>query len=736
MNTHKKETISRKRLAAHLPCIPQWACGVVSLLALIATPSIRAATTTWTHGDVDINWSSTANWSPSASPSGQDVLFKNLGAGANATTVTSIVDADYTISSLSMNYEAPVGANTTTYQNLQINSGKVLTINGGLSVGSTTETTYTSNLNYTNYLTLSGSGSLIMNGGGTANLTVLPLNTGTPQLRYRRLATLDMQTLQNFTANDLSEFALGADQNSASTITSLANLAVNNTIQASRLVMQGYFGQSYLQLGTTNKLYIDDFLIGQQDTTSPTQTWSEGTATMKFRSGVTGGTVEIRAKDGVGAANIVVGRSGLAPAAGNGGTGTGIFNLEGGTMDAKVNNFIIGLADQGTTSLTSGAAVSGTAILGAGLMEAANVVVGRTTTGNTNTNAGITSSASLTIRNDGILDISGTMTVGDAQQGTIALASTVALERGTLKANVITTGANAAGNKTVAFNWSSGSTFIQNHAGGNLTIESGVPLTLTGSTSTHTFNIDASQTGTVNSQILSAAGVSGITKTGLGTLIFTSSANSYTGATVVNAGTLLVNNVAGSGLGSGNVTIGSGGTLGGSGGFTGSVTVNGGGKLAPGASIESLGSGALTFSNNSTYSYEVDSSAATSVGADLQRVSGNLALSGTVTLTLANLGGSAFAYNTTFSLINYTGTWNNGLFTYNSTILNDGDFFAFNGQTWQIDYNSTSGGANFNTEYLGGNFVNITAVPEPGTFALIALSGAFLMTVHKRRGRM
>lgn len=70
-------------------------------------------------------------------------------------------------------------------------------------------------------------------------------------------------------------------------------------------------------------------------------------------------------------------------------------------------------------------------------------------------------------------------------------------------------------------------------------------------------------------------------------------ANTYSGGTTVSNGRLLVNNSTGSGTGSGAVSVTPGGTLGGTGGITGTVTINGG-ILSPGASIESLSSGALT----------------------------------------------------------------------------------------------------------------------------------------------
>lgn len=228
------------------------------------------------------------------------------------------------------------------------------------------------------------------------------------------------------------------------------------------------------------------------------------------------------------------------------------------------------------------------------------------------------------------------------------------------------------------------------------------------------------------------SGSGGLSKIGAGTVKLTG-ANSHTGDTQVSAGTLLINNTAGSGLGTGNVTV-NGGVLGGTGALTGSITVASGGTLAPGASIETLASGTLTLNNNSTFDYEVDSGVSTAAGADLQLITGDLNLNNVVTLNLTNLDVGSFALGTTFTLLNYTGTWNGGLFTYNSTALANLDTFSFNGQEWQIQYDATTGGDNFSGQYLANSeFVNMTVVPEPQTWRLMIIFGMFLMFFHRHR---
>ena len=240
---------------------------------------------------------------------------------------------------------------------------------------------------------------------------------------------------------------------------------------------------------------------------------------------------------------------------------------------------------------------------------------------------------------------------------------------------------------------------------------------------------------TLGSTISNTGGnTNSVVKTGGGTTTLTL-ANSYTGSTTVNAGKLLVNNTTGSGTGSGAVSVASGAILGGTGSISGAVNVLG--TLAPGASIESLATGALSFGDLSTFAYEMNSGALSSVAADFQKVFGNLALTGTVSLTLADLASSpvAFAPSTTLSLVNYTGAWNGGFFTYAGNELTNNEVFTAGLNTWQITYGATSGGLNFASEYdLGGSFINLTAVPEPGSLlALGCVLGSGVLLRSRRR---
>jgi autotransporter-associated beta strand protein len=236
------------------------------------------------------------------------------------------------------------------------------------------------------------------------------------------------------------------------------------------------------------------------------------------------------------------------------------------------------------------------------------------------------------------------------------------------------------------------------------------------------------------------SGTGSFTKTGVGNLILTGS-SSYTGATSIDAGRLLVNGA----LGNSPVTVLALAELGGSGSIAGPVSIAAAGTLSPGNSIASLATGTATFASGATFAYEVDSTNPLSLSsaADLLVVSGDLNLdpgNGSL-LTLADLASSVqpFVEDTTiFAMINYAGAWNGGLFTYGGNVLSDGERFMVGEQQWEIDYNRTSsvGLANFTGDYLpSSNFVAITAVPEPSTLVLMAIGAGLAACLRCSRHR-
>jgi len=214
----------------------------------------------------------------------------------------------------------------------------------------------------------------------------------------------------------------------------------------------------------------------------------------------------------------------------------------------------------------------------------------------------------------------------------------------------------------------------------------------------------------------------GLTKLGANTLTLTGT-DSFTGATTVNAGTVLV-----SGSISGSTsTVNSSGILGGSGGTTGAVTVNSGGTLAPGGStaVGTLHSGALTLNGTATYHLELNT-ATDAASKDIATGNLSLASGDTVALSLTDFGASTtLAPGTVFPFIDYSGTWNGNTFA----SLPNLSTFTFGSNRYEITYNGVDTGNSSPAVTL-----TAMAVPEPGCGGLVGL-GAVLLALRRRRRR-
>jgi trimeric autotransporter adhesin len=191
-------------------------------------------------------------------------------------------------------------------------------------------------------------------------------------------------------------------------------------------------------------------------------------------------------------------------------------------------------------------------------------------------------------------------------------------------------------------------------------------------------------------------GSAGLTKNGPGTLSLTA-ANSYTNATAINAGTLLLVN---GNLGTSPVTVASGATLGGV-GTVDSISAAGAtvspGNSAAGVLIDNgaLSLGADASSNKSNYSLVIDGPNP-GTGAHFY---GQTQVGGAINLTAATLSvtlGSDFtpSVGTSYTIIENTGSHTvNGIFNG----LMQGATFTVSGVTFEVIYN---GGANANSVVL------------------------------------
>lgn len=352
--------------------------------------------------------------------------------------------------------------------------------------------------------------------------------------------------------------------------------------------------------------------------------------------------------------------------------------------------------------------------------------------------AGTLALTAANIHSGGTTLSAGVLTVSDNQAlGT----GTLTLNTGTLRSTAANTAANTTilgGNVTLQDIDLSG-TFTQ--SGGNRT------LTLNNANLSGTLNLSNNNTGrTLTTAIASGTttlsgviqnggtGAGGLTKTLGGTLVL-SNANTYTGATTVSGGTLIVQHDSALGSTAGSTTVASGATL----QLDGSRTIGAEGLTLSGAGVGGVGALRHT-SGTSSWAGNITLAAASTITADagLLTLSGsltgangrNLTLAGdgdiTLTGTLSNGSSSLFKLGngilTVGGTATYTGTTNLGTSGGNSTgtlrlgasdVIPTGAFNLYSGTFDLAGFNDTIGAIN-----LGGGGAGSTATVTTGSGTL------------------
>ena len=489
-----------------------------------------------------------------------------------------------------------------------------------------------------------------------------------------------------------------------------------------------YHTNSSVAINVTTSAQAKSLTIGGSGGTASVVTFAN-------HSLIVGGDITLASGAGTGELRLSGANSTVTLNAGNGsilnggGFGSATMNVQGGfsnsvgLLNASVDNMNLGATGNGTLVITNGQTYTVSTTLG--LASAAS-------TGNTGTilmNGGalISSSSSAS---QGIRLNSGAAAANNASlilnSGATVTAQTI------IRAN---SGTDAA------IHWNDGT--IGNYAGTNLTISAAagagtmnINLARTG---THTFNAESGRTITVaaTAQLQDKSGEAGtLNKAGGGTLLLPG-ANTYSGATTISGGTLMLSTngaIASSSL----LSVASGATLDvaavasgfriganqilqGSGTVIGNTTIEG--SLKPGNSP-----GLLTFNNDLTLA-GASSTVMEFLGAEVRgtdydavNVGGLLTYDGSLTLDF----GATFAQ----------GSYNFNLFDFNNqsgfydNISLSGDYsgsFTRNGTDWEL----SSGNETWNFSQSTGE-LSLNVIPEPSSLSLLLL-GTVVWLRQRRR---
>ncbi len=293
----------------------------------------------------------------------------------------------------------------------------------------------------------------------------------------------------------------------------------------------------------------------------------------------------------------------------------------------------------------------------------------------------------------------GSTTIATGSTGTLALGAPGALPAGTaLTVN--------GGTLDVNFNGASNDQMVSSLAGSGGSVTNSDPI------NTRTLTVNQSSAGGATTFSGQIAGNLNLTKAGSGTLIL-ANGGSYSGQTMVTGGVLSVNGA----LPSPMVTVASG-ALYGTGVLSGNVTVGTGSgpnasaiiDPADNASTGTLTTGPLFLANSdAAYVMELNSSTLTS---DLLMATGNITLGiGLTQFIPRDLGSALLAPGQVFIIAQST-TAINGEFAN----FPEGQQFALNGNFYSISYMGA-----------GATEITLTTVPEPGALSALA-TGAGLLT--------
>jgi autotransporter-associated beta strand protein len=515
-------------------------------------------------------------------------------------------------------------------------------------------------------LTKSGSGTLVLANVNTYSGTTT-ISAGTLQFWYggNRIKSGNDLVVNSGATFDMNSYAqtLGSLTGSGSITTGGGDLTVGSGNSSST------FSGVITETGSLNKTGTGTFTL------SGANTYTGGTV-------ISNGLVIVNADSGLGAVpgtptpgNITLAGGALGMAGFNQSLNAnrGVqVAASGGTLRALNGSFftIPGLIE-GTGTLTLDAAASSSSIL---VNTASNTYSGGTVF------TGATSGTVFFLVNS--IGTPGSLVSGPFGTGPITFNGP--RTRSTISAD--TTNGNA-------ITFAADTTFFTISSEKSLVLQG--PVTLSGGSRTLTVNIGATVAGkslTIGGAIGDGGQGYGLTQAGTGNLVL-AAVNTYTGATTISNGTLIVNGS----IGSSTVTV-TGGALAGAGTIGGAVTVQPGGTLSPGASI-----GTLTINNSlalaGTTFVEVNAS---NGQRDFVQGVANITYGGTLVVT--NLAGT-LTNGQTFQLFSASGT-KSGNFASITPALTGGKAWSFNPASGVLSVASATATypTNISFSFSGGTF--------------------------------
>lgn len=202
----------------------------------------------------------------------------------------------------------------------------------------------------------------------------------------------------------------------------------------------------------------------------------------------------------------------------------------------------------------------------------------------------------------------------------------------------------------------------------------------------------------------------GLVKEGVGSQTLSGNANTYSGGTTVNAGTLIVANASGSATGTGAVAVKGGASLIGNGRITGAVSIESGGLLAAGSG--DAASGVLTLVGNVTLGD--NSTIQISLGA------------GSHSSLIAAGGSWTFDSDQSFSFLSFDAAEG----TYAGIIT--GLTGPVDTTAWKIANSGWSGSFSYNASTSSIDF-HLAAVPEPSVTDFLLMGAGALFLFRTRR---